>query len=374
MLGKSYADRLERDLPQWIAAGWISRDGANAILSEVQERESGETGSHRLIGILSVLGAVLIGAGVLSFVAANWEAMPRLARLGLLVGAIWTAYVGAAITFQRGLDMFAHALVLLGSVIFGASIMLIAQMYHMNGNPPDTVVLWAAGALLAGAAFGSNPSIVFSLLLACLWAGWETQLQDAVFWPFVPVWALLAGLLVWRDCRYGEVISAFAIGTWIVSLGYLLPDGPNHSLVMLLGALIAGIGLALTQTVTLYERHGRLLLVLGYVVIFAAMLAEQFFTYKIPFETLAVLALITFAVSVAAMWWGIRTNDKTLTRTAYAAFAIEVVGIYLKTIGSLMGTSMFFVSAGLGVIALATGAFWVNRRINGQPDTERAAS
>ncbi len=33
--------------------------------------------------------------------------------------------------------------VLAGIALYGASIMLIAQMYHMDGNPPDAVLLWA---------------------------------------------------------------------------------------------------------------------------------------------------------------------------------------------------------------------------------------
>ena len=36
-----------------------------------------------------------------------------------------------------------------GIAVYGASIMLIAQMYHMEGNPPDAVLMWALGALLA---------------------------------------------------------------------------------------------------------------------------------------------------------------------------------------------------------------------------------
>ena len=58
-------------------------------------------------------------------------------------------YGGAAWLFARRLAAFAHAAVLAGIAVYGASIMLIAQMYHMEGNPPDAVLMWALGALLA---------------------------------------------------------------------------------------------------------------------------------------------------------------------------------------------------------------------------------
>ncbi len=363
MLGRSYGSRLEADLPRWAAAGWVSDDGVKAILAEVREQEASTSGPNRLISILSVLGAILIGAGVLSFVAANWQDMPRLFRLGLLVTCIWASYGAAAATFRRGLDAFAHALVLLGSVIFGASIMLVAQMYHMNGNPPDAVLLWMAGSLLAGVVMNSNPTIVFSLLLTCLWGAWETQETYGVYWPFLLVWALPTIALVWRDCRYGVKLAAIAIGAWIVSLGYLLPDYPNHLLVLIIGLVIAAGGFALSKTPQLEERHGRLLLALGYAIAFAALFGAQFLTAHISFAALVILAVLALLMSVAAIWWGLKTHDATLHRIAYAAFAVEVIGIYIKTIGTLMGTSVFFFSAGLGVVALAVAAFWVDRRL-----------
>lgn len=363
MLGKSYGSRLETDLPRWAAAGWVSEDGVKAILAEVQNLEDKQSSSTRLIGILSVLGAVLIGAGVLSFVAANWQEMPRLFRLGLLVASIWACYGAAAITFQRGMEVFAHGLVLLGSVVFGASIMLVAQMYHMNGNPPDTILLWSAGALLAGLLFSSNPTIVFSLLLVCLWGAWETQMIEDVFWPFVPVWAMPTLALFWRDCRYGVKLAAVAIGTWIVSLGYLLPGYPNHILVLALGVVIGAAGLVVPKLKDKYDWYRQLLLVLGYAIAFAGLFGQQFLTVKISLGALAGLALLALLMSLAAIWWGLKTKDATLHRIAYAAFAVEVIGIYLKTIGSLMGTSLFFFSAGLGVVALAVAAFWIDRRM-----------
>jgi uncharacterized membrane protein len=67
----------------------------------------------------------------------------------LLLGTLWACYAGAALLFQRQLHAFAHAAVLGGIAVWGASIMLIAQMYHMEGYPPDALLLWTLGALLA---------------------------------------------------------------------------------------------------------------------------------------------------------------------------------------------------------------------------------
>ena len=82
--------------------------------------------------------------------------MSKLARLALLLATLWACYGGAAYLFYRQLNAFAHAAVLGGIAVYGASIMLIAQMYHMEGNPPDAVLMWALGALLAAVLVRSH--------------------------------------------------------------------------------------------------------------------------------------------------------------------------------------------------------------------------
>src|SRR5690606_18866048 len=130
----------------------------------------------------------LIGFAVMSFVAANWQSMPKLARIIMLLAGMAGSYGLAGVLASRGQRAFADAAVLAGVGIFGAAIMLIAQMYHMEGHPPDAVLVWGAGALLAGAGLRSRPTLGLAMLLSGLWAGWETALSNAVFWPFLLGW------------------------------------------------------------------------------------------------------------------------------------------------------------------------------------------
>ena len=83
-----YRDRVLHDLPQWQRAGWVTAEGAAAIASSLPERRF----SIGFSGIIAILGAILVGAGLVAFVAANWAAFPRLGRLGL-VASIMIALV-----------------------------------------------------------------------------------------------------------------------------------------------------------------------------------------------------------------------------------------------------------------------------------------
>ena len=157
-----YGQKIERDLNRWQAAGWISETGSAAIRADLASRKP----PFGAAAILAMLGAVLFGFAIMSFVAANWNVMSKLARLMLLLSTLWACYGGAAYLFRRQLPMFAQAAVLGGVAVYGASIMLISQMYHMEGSPPDAVLLWALGALLAAVLVPSAAALAADIRAA----------------------------------------------------------------------------------------------------------------------------------------------------------------------------------------------------------------
>ena len=301
-----YRTRLSKDLPRWREAGWVTAEGETAILDEVAESGSG----LRAASVLGILGVVLLGFAVMSFVAANWQDMPRIARLGLLLSLLFASYLAAAALFARGLDVFAHAMVLLGACIFGASIMLIAQMYHIDGNPPDTALIWAIGALLAGLAFGSNPTIALSLLLVALWSGWEVVQTQEVHWPFLFAWAVVTAIIAWRSWRPGLHLAAVLMSVWIISLGYLLKGADSHLTVVMAGLLTAAAAGVSQIFVPKLDHIARPTLCYAIAVAFAGLFALQMRSQLVTSFGLAPLAITTLALLVAAIAWGLKTKKQ----------------------------------------------------------------
>ena len=174
----SYTNRLSKDVDRWHDAGWIDARRRSGILADVHTRKA----IISLPGVLAILGATLVGFSAMTFVAANWQAMSKLARLSVLMIGLWAAYGGAAVLYTRRLKAFGDAAVLGGAAIFGAAIMLVSQMYHIEGNPPDAVLLWAIGALASGVLFRSGPALGLAMLAIGVWSAWEMQLTTGVHW------------------------------------------------------------------------------------------------------------------------------------------------------------------------------------------------
>ena len=302
----------------------------------------------------------------MSFVAANWEGMSRVVRLVMLACGMWAAYAAAAVFFTRSMPTFADAAVLTGTAIFGASIMLVAQMYHMEGNPPDAVLLWGMGAFVAGLAFQSGPALALTMILAGLWSAWEMQLTSGIHWAFLGGWTSVAAAFLWLRWRPGLHLSALALSGWIVALADRLPHGPHFWLVAAIGFVIA-VASALAQLNYSPAFDGRIGAVAptatnyGLALGFTGLLLMQF-ARNVPLGTLAAYAIVTLLLVVAAIGWALHTDNRPALWVTYAAFSAEILALYFRTLGTLINTSFFFASAGVLVIGLASIAFKLAQR------------
>lgn len=352
-----YRKHVERDLERWHQAGWVTDDGLAAIQSDLASDESG----FNYIGSFAVLGGILIAFAAMSFVAANWQEMPRLARLVLLLATMWAAYGGAAMLHDKAMPRFADAAVLTGCAMFGASIMLIAQMFHIDGHPPDAVLMWMAGTLLAGVVLRSTPALGLAMLLALLWGGWEQSLIHQVFWWFLPVWAAISAAYWWLGWRPGLHFSSAALALFVAAAGYIYERHTfNHEVVVVVAIAFAAAALFARRALPrALEDETSVVLEYAIVTAFAGLWALQFFN-SISTEGLIAYAAFTLALLAAAIYWASQNGEQAVLRLAYAGFTAEVLGLYFKTVGTLLGSSLFFLVAGLLIIALAAGAYKLN--------------
>ena len=163
-----YRKRLAADLPKWLDAGWVSAEGAAAILAAAGGAPV-RVRIFNLSTILGSLGALLLGLAVLAFVAAQWAEVPRLARFGVIVVGMLIAYGAAFQLARREYRVFAEAGMLAGGLIYGAGIALIGQTYHLAGDFAGAVMLFEAGIIAAALLTGSAAMNVLGLVGAGYW-------------------------------------------------------------------------------------------------------------------------------------------------------------------------------------------------------------
>ncbi len=183
---------LQQEILDWQAENLLSEPQAEAILARYATR-----GSHLARTVFSVLGAVVFGLGVILFFAWNWSSMSHLGKLGVIFTALLTAHTAGAYYRQRGQTALGEGLSALGTLLFGAGIFLVSQIYHIDEHYPNAFLVWGSGALLLAWAL---PSVVQGVLAAILYALWLTfellHFQTSFDWA-APLLAVTLLPLAW---------------------------------------------------------------------------------------------------------------------------------------------------------------------------------
>lgn len=211
------------------AASWV-RDG---IISEAQAGEIlaryGTTLpdiSHKSIGyyILTGLAALFMGLGAIVLISHNWDEIPRAIRMISLIGLTLGINLYALNRLKAGNIHAARVGFVLGAMLYGASIMLIAQIYHLGEHYPDGIYFWIIGILPIALLADSLMIMLIAAMLSGLWLMLEADfgnvpLSFAVFlalgaWYcfFMRRSLLLFLLVVVGVLSYVEVYIAVGLG------------------------------------------------------------------------------------------------------------------------------------------------------------------
>jgi uncharacterized membrane protein len=352
----SYSSRVRADAGRWVASGLIDGKTAEAIVLDVNahERRSLSFGS-----ILAIMAALLFGAAILVFVASNWEAMPRLGRVGALFAIIFAGYVGGAALKLNDHAAIAEGVWLIAAAAFGGGIALIGQMYHLSGDETQAVLTWCAGTAVAAAALRSGPLTMGAVALAAAWL----FLREVDFWRdtdfpyyFIGIAAILWLVSYWTN----SAASRHLILLSLVFYAALLAVEHDSDLVGIAAVLAAvsaalfGLAVVMPEQTEKIARLGGLLPVHGLIGFLTGMMMIQFELADEDGTGFAIAAAIGLAGIVAAVVLAGR-ESRGLRWIAYTGFALELCMIYVVMIQDMLGTAGFFLAAGviLGLLALA---------------------
>jgi len=209
----AYRKRLERDLDRWIAAGHVPADRRADMLAMVEEPRRLDAAAA-----LAWIAAVMFGVAVISFVAANWDGMPRLFRF-IMVLALFAACVGgAAWTAQRDRPGASNALTTLAALVFAAAVGLVGQIFDIAGKPAHALIgSGVAAAMLALAGRSTGAALASLVLIACGDAqlGFDGKLVITLFA------GLLAAVAAWSwksaALAHGASLALFFAGAWTIA-------------------------------------------------------------------------------------------------------------------------------------------------------------
>lgn len=370
---------LESKLERWQQAGVIDADTRGRIAAFERANEK-----PMLLYALGGLGAVTVAIGIVSIVAANWDAIGKGAKLSvdLLLGAGLAG--GLYVSVQREQRWSTEMLtgIYYGFVI--ASLALVGQIYQLGSPTHHALLAWSLSTLPL-MHLARTPLLGFIWLAGLIWTQCETSAfyferihqrsgyDDAFLGNLVASEIALsvaiylgAARLPWLVRERPAVSATWTNTLWTLivlggfSLGFLFYAdidrgdvlGWSELVVSLIWiALIAGLP-RLYPTLGARSILG-LRLVLG-VTLLTFVLGTVFARDEMP----AVGAIAQTVLLGVTAWMVLQLGQVRWFNLMTGLIALRVLVMYFEVFGSMLDTGVGMISGGLLTLLLA----WVWKR------------
>ncbi len=375
------------DIERLRDGGFISDTQQQAIVAHFKLKPE----SSKFLLIISVIGGVLVAAGAILLIAANWNEIPRGVKIGtglvLMVGAHaggwWcrrdSAYPAAA-----------EALHLLGSLLWLGNIALVGQVYHLSERPPNALLLFWVGIAALPWLLQSLVQYVLLLLAIGVWFGMEINQPGS--WIFfgsdarqLTLYALL-GLIYLGSahCLRQTTYHSFAAGTEKLGLlifhacfypltwGMLYRETwgsePTFAWVFPLMAAIAlgliGLGLLRSDSLSRQWRWFWGVTLAAAVGILACVVYGPTLEEASQFNSHHWLRWLTtcglFVFCLLEIQVGIQQRAEYLINLGVIFIALNIFATYLNLFGSMARTGVMFLVSGIFLLLL--GIFLEKKR------------
>jgi uncharacterized membrane protein len=163
---------LQRELSSWEEKNIINQEQGNAILSLYKLKRLEARKKMDMVKVLTLVGAIFLGVGVIFFVASNWQRIPSSLRtIMLLAVTLSTLYLGYLFSYEKeGFSNLGKSLLLLASLFWGGTIALIAQIYNIPTSQNWYIVLlWAFPIIPIAIIFENDYVHILASALFLIW-------------------------------------------------------------------------------------------------------------------------------------------------------------------------------------------------------------
>lgn len=409
---------LQEEIGLWVSEGIISAAQAERLRVRLAERRQHEltvadraatanepaaTTPRRKIHwgplLVNAIGVIVIGLGIILFFAYNWASMSKWAKLAVVFGGVAGAHaIGLWLDRHRAADPSqglhrgtgSESFHLLGTMLFGAGIFLVSQIYHFGSHYPNAFLIWGLGATAMAWAM---PSVILGVLASVLLGVWGLSEQlrfDDYHWQS----PLLAGVLLlplaWR-LRSSALLSTSLLLSLILAL---VAVADYREAIVLPVLLLLGIGMTLSGQLLPIDNwqfarkpvHRLGLLVYGFTLMVLAFDSRPAYFRSLTdtgvvtadriVQWLVLLAMALTAAACLAWWWRMRSTADPQRSTQPAILdnlrwhAFVMAGVTLLVIAQSLGWLRDAIPANQVISSLLIGAHGVLLILRGTDTTD----
>jgi uncharacterized membrane protein len=342
---KKHIKWLLNEIDLWVGEGIIGPDQATALKRRYPVPAEGTAWSRI---IFFSIGAILFGLGVILIFAYNWERMHKFVKLAVIFTALIGAHgVGFWLRRPNSSNQTAgEGLHLLGTMLFGAGIWLIAQVYHIEEHYPTAFLIWGLGAL---AMAWSLPSIAQGILATILFVLWNCfEAFDFKNPHLISPFLILGCIMPLAWLRRSRVLATICLIGFLVTLSVsvsMLEGDLAVHVIFFSACLLIAASLVVRQR-KLFPEISPVFSFIGFFIYLGILFLLSFFhrgkgTWSVQFDqVLQSLFFFSFALAAIGMWaWAIWPAPKTKTKDQpHKALSAEYYGVMATLIIMILNT------------------------------------
>lgn len=226
MLRSAHVRWLRSELPELVAAGVVSEEAAARLRAHFGDEDEDEGAGARVVMVLfGVLGALLIGGGIILLLAHNWDELSRPVRAAVSIAPLAGSLALAAWVIATGRGAGWHEpAAALWTLSIGAAIALVSQTYNLSGDWPALLTAWLLLAVPIVYLLRSDAAALLYCLGAIAWVLHNSTGPNDATW-FWGLLALLAPFVVVRLRRRSEAGGVLLAWTVAATVAWgLLPS------------------------------------------------------------------------------------------------------------------------------------------------------
>ncbi len=368
----------ERKLLAWQTAGLID-DAAVARIRDYERSHSRPLALWSLIGI----GALAIGLGLISVVAANWDDIPGLVRLSvhMLLMVSLAAYMGFKSSAKAN-DYFHDARIFILGALGLTFLGHLGQVYQTSSPLWQPLALWM---------------LLFTPLMLGLGRGWPV----ALMWMVALIGTTMAHIGFSLDLTPRNTLSIpyqaliitppiiAAVGATYLREQSLRPDFCRRLVILSLTVIIGGVSIATIARTSAFSHFSQANQGTASVALMQALLlmVGAFAVYRIRRHTSGIMAaqllalsgLILIAIAVMGdsdvgaailfilLWTGIAASAlmaglRWLFQVAVAIIALRLIILSFELANDLLGSGIGLILVGIFTLGIAWAALTISRR------------
>jgi len=367
---------LKTEIGKLAAENIVTQEQQSMIIARYESfaEQRAALKKNRLVKILAIFGAFLVGLGVILFVASNWRGIPAYVLVLLLALAVLAAYYfGYRLKYQKASHKnIGQALIILGALLYGAALILTAQIYHIDISFSILMIVWALGILPVAFLDKSGIIIDIAAILMMIWgfASLEQLGSSGLTWQYYLSLPLLLAFALPFAYRFKEkhcmALALIASLIWIGPVAvkdWFMAD--SDSIVLSLGFLYLFLGLVVAALGEVHRRIENKQMFYGVYLplgVSVAMVSTLFLTFPQVYAQggggsfMPVFFNFIFVGEIIGIiYFGLKIEEEKFINAGVVAFGILLAVRYFSLSWGLGSRAAMFIVG--GIILILTGLF-----------------